>query len=185
MPLFDTGDEMTTHPGLKILGGAAVLAGCLRFAEELSIAGQIPAVPADLKLPLYWTIDVLILAGLIGFAWAWRGRWGLAGWIGWGLAVVGVVMLRLPGETLAGVNRYQLAAGLLTLGLAVIGVAIIAKRFTQPWIGAVWLSTFLIGIASLFLPEHAGWLTQAAAASFSIGMIGAGAEILSPDSADA
>ena len=50
-------------------------------------------------------------------------------------------MLRLPGETLAGVNRYQLAAGLLTLGLGMIGVAILMKRFTPPWIGAVWLST--------------------------------------------
>ena len=69
---------MTTHPGLKALGGAAVLAGGLRFAEELSIAGRIAAVPAHLKLPLYWMIDVLILAGLIGFAWAWRRRWGAA-----------------------------------------------------------------------------------------------------------
>lgn len=175
---------MTTQPGLKILGGAAMLAGLLRFAEELSNAGQIPAVPVRLQLPLYWTIDLLILAGLIGFASAWRRRWGLVGWIGWGLAVVGVVMLRLPGDTLAGVNRYQLAAGLLTLGLGVIGGVIIAKRFTQPWIGAIWLSTFLIGIASLVLPAHAGWLTHAAAAAFSIGMIGAGAEIISPDSAD-
>lgn len=175
---------MTMPPGLKVLGAAAVLAGVLRFAEELSIAGQIPAVPAELKLPLYWVIDVLILLGLIGFAWAWRRRWGVMGWLGWGMAAAGVVMLRLPGDTLAGVNRYQLAAGLLTLGLAIVGVAIIAIRFTQPWIGAVFLSTFLIGIASLFLPEHAGWLTQAAAATFSIGMIGAGAEILSPDSAE-
>lgn len=175
---------MTTPSGLKVLGAAAVLAGVLRFAEELSISGQIPAVPTDLKVPLYWVIDVFILLCLIRFAWAWRTRWGIVGWIGWGMAVVGVVMLRLPGETLAGVNRYQLAAGLLTLGLAVVGCAIIARRFTQPWIGAVFLSTFLIGIASLFLPEHAGWLTQAAAAAFSIGMIGAGAEILSPDSAE-
>jgi hypothetical protein len=165
---------------IKLAGGAGVCAGLMRLAEEYLTTGAAPLIDSSLTPPLYPLIDALILVALIGVVLATHKRIGFLGLLGFAIAAFGVVVLRLPQETIIGLNRYVLGAGLVSGGAGVMGAMMIAARALPWWIGAFWIASFGCAVLVIFDLPISDLLRRCAVTSFSLGLLSAGFALLAP-----
>jgi hypothetical protein len=138
----------------------------LRAAGLASAAGAflrlVAAVPAILPDPqaregLYLSVDLLLLFALFGlFAQETRLRRGL-GIIGFVASVVGFVLIR-TGSRLGVLGDYQTAALLLSVGLAIMGAAMLGAGGWLRAAGLAWIAALATGVVGAALHAPLGFL---------------------------
>lgn len=131
---------------IRLGGLAAILAGILR-----SIASFVPADPSHVKDELlYLSIDVFLLLGLIGLYASLYEKVGLSGFVGFVLAVIGIITIRSQ-QAMPGIQLYPLGALTFLAGLNLLVIrAFIVKRFPGWVTGVLLLSTLLGFLAFAF-----------------------------------
>ena len=159
---------MRTEAFLKLGGVAAIAGGALRLSETL-----LKAATTGHALQLsYFTIDVLLLLGLVGW-YSWRAeKLGIAGLIGFVSGVVGILAIR--SANLFGTQGYMLGATLLLVGLAVMNTPALIRREGPICPPLLWLIALICGLGSLAYPP----LAFVAGTVFGIGYIFAGISLL-------
>lgn len=127
-------------------GGAAVLAGFLRV-----IASFTPTTMGEALHVFYFTIDVLLLLGILGWYGFQRratGRWGLGGFV---LALIGSLLLITHDVVQTGVNLYPIAALCFALGSSVLASGAWAAQTFPRWASAFVITSTVVGILGVVL----------------------------------
>ena len=157
---------------LTILGGiAAMLAGVLR-----GIAACLPGTVAQQILqPLYLCTDFFILLAIIVLYGHEHDRVGKTGFVGFLLAVAGILVIR-SARAFAGVDLYPAGALIFSLGLIVLGLRLQRVGALPYWIVSLWILAFLIGIAASVIPNFT-LLPATAGLLFAIGFYAAGRQL--------
>ena len=158
---------------IRILGIAAIAGGIVRIADSF-VTGVLP--PGTLEV-LYFLTDVLLLLGTAGIYWSRRTKTGIAGTIGFGVFVIGILLVRASAFGVLGANGYQLAAAIALLGLVILSVETLLRRAGAYLSAAFWLVSLTLGAAAAagIMP---GVLTALAGVAFGLGFIAAGAGVL-------
>jgi hypothetical protein len=149
-------------------GLAAVLAGLLR-----GIASFTPAAVGVALQVFYFTIDVLLLLGIIGvyaFQKKETGRWGSFGFL---LALIGAVLLIGHDVVNAVALLYPVAAFLFAVGISVLAIRSWAANTLPHWASALLIASTVIGILG-FVVKGFDILFVISGVIFGIGFIGAG-----------
>ena len=138
---------MTRDSLLVRLGGLAALAGAALRAATAFPRVHIPALGPQ---ALYFTIDLLLTAGLVAiFCGVGRMRTWLGALGGLG-ALAGLLLIR-TGDRLGGADGYQRGAAVLALGLALAGLAMLGGKGLTRFAGVAWLASFAVGAAGAML----------------------------------
>jgi hypothetical protein len=101
-------------------GLAAVLAGVLRAAVSFSPSSD-PAIALEL---LYLLIDVLILFGILGVYGFLGEQSGVAGFLGFLLAVIGTAIITGSDGEIGEVDMYAAGSAVLAIGLGFLAVGL-------------------------------------------------------------
>jgi len=153
----------------RAAGLCAVVGGALRIADSFTAGLLSPQALAA----LYFITDVLLLAGIAGL-WAWHRVTLLAGALGLGVAMLGLLIVR---ASAFGLGSYQLGATVTLLGLTIYAVDALARRSTPPWAPLAWLIALALGVLGTagFAPAA---MTAAAGVAFGLGFVAAGLDML-------
>jgi len=150
-------------------GLAAVLAGILR-----GIASFTPTTASITLQVLYFTIDILLLLGIVGvyeFQKQETGWWGFFGFL---LALIGASLLIWHD---IGVNAvallYPVAAFLFAVGISVMALRSWAANTLPHWASALLITSTLLGILGYGIKGF-DVLFVVSGVIFGIGFIGAG-----------
>jgi hypothetical protein len=155
-----------------------------RLAGLSSIAGAVlrviaaaPSLPltAQAAESLYLAIYALLLIGLLGIfsdADRLRRAIGAAGFV---VAIAGLLLIR-TGPRVGSLGEFQAAAAVLALGLAVVGAAALRERGLLRWMGAMWVASFVAGLAGAVMHVAAAFLV--AVLLFCAGFVIAGVRLL-------
>jgi hypothetical protein len=150
-------------------GLAAVLAGILR-----GIASLTPTAASVTLQVLYFTIDVLLLLGIVGvyeFQKQETGRWGFFGFL---LALIGASMLIGHDVVVNAVALlYPVAAFLFAVGISVLTIRSWAANTLPHWASALLITSTLLGILGYGIKGF-DVLFVVSGVIFGIGFIGAG-----------
>jgi hypothetical protein len=121
---------------------AALIGAVLRAVTTL------PHLPLDEmgRETLYLGIDVLLIIGLAGLFVGEPRLRGTAGTLGFILAIVGFLLIR-TGARVGVLGSYQVAAALVAIGLALMGVAMLRGGGWPRWAGLAWIAAFVVGLA--------------------------------------
>jgi hypothetical protein len=155
----------------RLSGVSAILAGLLRIISSFFTLNP-PATEA-----VYLATDLLILAGLGGIYLSRAPQLGWLGLFGFVIAFTGAAIIVGPDGLLFGVDEYQLGAGLLTFGLALLAAASLVNGSYPVWVPLLWLGTFVAGLAASFLP-NASTAFVIAGVLFGASFVAAGYELL-------
>ena len=150
-------------------GLAAVLAGILR-----GIASLTPTAASVTLQVLYFTIDVLLLLGIVGvyeFQKQETGRWGFFGFL---LALIGASLLIGHDVVVNAVALlYPVAAILFAVGISVLAIRSWAANTLPHWASALLITSTLLGILGYGIKGF-DILFVVSGVIFGIGFIGAG-----------
>jgi hypothetical protein len=156
-------------PNLIRWGGlAAVLAGVLRV-----ITSFMPTIASVALQIVYFTIDALLLVGIIGlygFQKQETGRWGFFGFM---LALLGTGLLLGHDVVSAGALLYPLAAVLFAVGISILAMCSWAANTLPRWASAFLVISTLLGILGYGI-KGLGVLFVISGVTFGIGLIGVG-----------
>ncbi len=153
---------------LRLSGLAAIAGGALRAGEPLL---KTALASGTLSL-VYFSIDVFLLIGLMGW-YAWRAeKLGITGLVGFASGIVGVLIIR--STNLFGAQGYVIGATHLLLGLVVMNARALIRRDGPICPPLLWLIAFLCGLASLSYAP----LALIAGTVFGVGYIFAGVSLL-------
>ncbi len=155
----------------RISGAAAIAGGLLRVASTFTAS----ALDASTLQLSYFVTDVMLLFGLLGIYLRNRDalRWG--GSIGFALGMVGILTIR--SAALLGSKGYEIGAGALLVGLAILGFAALAYRTSARVPAVLWLTSLVLGTVGAVAPGFA-WSTALAGIAFGLGFALAGWELL-------
>ena len=134
--------------------GLASAAGAL-----LRLAAAVPAVLPDpqAREGLYLSVDLLLLFALFGlFAHEPRLRRG-PGVLGFVVAVAGFVLIR-TGARVGVLGDYQAAALVLSVGLSIMGAALLGAGGWVRAAGLAWIAALVMGLAGAALHAPLGFL---------------------------
>src|SRR5262249_52336470 len=101
---------------------------------------------------------------------------GVLGFVGFAIAFPAAASLVGPDGTLYGVNLYQLGGGLLTLGLAMLGIAQLRAAIGRRLSSIAWIVAFLGALATT-LPGLQGPAFIVTGVAFGFAFIAAGIEL--------
>jgi hypothetical protein len=150
-------------------GLAAVLAGILRL-----IASFTPTTASITLQVLYFTIDVLLLLGIVSvyeFQKQETGRWGFFGFL---LALIGASLLIGHDVVVNAVALlYPVAAFLFAVGISVLAIRSWAANTLPHWASALLITSTLLGILGYGIKGF-DVLFVVSGVIFGIGFIGAG-----------
>src|SRR5215207_1265629 len=135
-------------------GLAAVLAGALRAAVSFWPSSD-PDVAVELLYPL---IDILILFGILGVYGFLGEQSGVAGFLGFLLAVIGTAIITGPDGEIGGVDMYAAGSAMLALGLV------------------LWVLTVVLGLVGGAV-ESLDSLFVVSGVAFGVSFIGAGVRV--------
>ena len=154
---------------LRLLGVAAILGGLLRIGSAF-----IPWAPNVAWLEaFYLVIDVLLLFGLMGFYFAHRARLGAFGFVAFVIAESGIAAIVGPDATAFGIDTYATGVLVITIGLTLLSLAILATRGAPWWVAACWLGSAIVGVGGSALGQaELGFF--AGGILFGLGFIAAG-----------
>ena len=165
----------------RLAGVAAVAGGLIDLIGPLVY----PHLSDPLRLSTYVLIDVLLLFGLLGvqsFAGKAMGALGLVGFV---VAVTGVLLVRTSAAGIFGASSYMIASSIWSIGMVVIGVALLLNKGPFRMAAALWIATLVIGLAGLALKDQ-GPVHRLAAWCFALGFVAAGVILIkTPSRADA
>jgi hypothetical protein len=122
-------------------GLATVLAGALRAAASFWPSSE-PDVALEL---LYLLIDIRILFGILGVYALLGERAGVAGFLGFLLAVIGTVSITGPDGELGGVDMWTADSALLAIGLVLLAVGSWKAVRLPRWVPVFWVLTAVLG----------------------------------------
>jgi len=170
---------MTDRTLLRLAALAAVIGGGLRIS-----AGLVPAMmDAPSRELLYFTVDALLIAGLMGLYLDRSRELGWSGILGFAIAVLGLLIVRSAQMRVFGIGGYAVGAPVALIGTTLLGVSL-ALRGTQRWAAGLWLASLAIGHAASFGAGES-WIPLAAGILFGAGFVAAGFALLSPGRAAA
>jgi hypothetical protein len=150
------------------LAGVAALAGA---ALRLNAAFPTVAIPRLSGEALWFTIDLLLMLGLIGLFTGlakFRSWLGTVGFVG---AVAGFALIRTGARLPLPGDGYQTASAVLAAALALAGLGLVLGGGAGRWIGAGWIAALVVGLAGTLLHWPTGLTAGSAllSASFALG----------------
>lgn len=154
---------------LRMLGAAAVIGGLLRIASTF-----IPWAPNVVWLEVfYFVIDELLLLGLMGFFIAHRARLGFLGFIAAAIAGSGIALIVGPDAVMFGIDFYQSGVLIITAGLTLLSLVILATGAAPWWVALCWLGSAVTGVGGAAAGQaEIGFL--AGGILFGLGFVAAG-----------
>lgn len=134
---------------LRLSALAAILAGILR-----AIASFVPAGRSSINVELlYFSIDLFLLLGLIGFYAAQYEKVGAAGFIGFLLAVIGIITIRSQ-YAMPGIQLYPLGALTFLAGLNLLAIYSALRNQLPKWVSVVLLLSTVSGFAAFAIQNN-------------------------------
>ena len=153
---------------LRLAGVAALVGAALRLGTAIPSL----AIHGLSGERLYFTIDLLLSLALVGlFAGVARFR-GWLGGFGFVGALAGFELIR-TGARLGGAEAYTRSAAILSLSLAVAGLALVQGKGLVRYAGAAWLASFVIGLAGTVLHRTEGFFIASLLFCLGFGLGGA------------
>ena len=165
-----------TRPFTIAAGAAATMGGTLRIVAIFTT----DAFTAQTLSYLYYTIDVFLMLGLIGWYVSRADKLGSAGLAGFIVAAAAILMIR--SANLFGEQNYLIGSAMLATGLVIMNAPTLLRRDGRVLVPALWLVSLASGVVSFaFKPvaPHFGALAGLTAiVLFGSGFVMAGAELL-------
>jgi hypothetical protein len=153
----------------RLAGFAAVLGGLIDLVGPLAY----PHLAEPLRLSTYVLIDVLLLFGMIGVQSVAGRTIGWLGLVGFVVAVSGVLLVRSSAAGIWGAASYTVASAIWSIGMVLVGAALLSKRAPFRVAASLWIAAFVIGLAGLALKDQ-GLAHRLAAWCFALGFVAAG-----------
>jgi hypothetical protein len=153
----------------RLAGLAAVLGGLIDLVGPLLY----PHMAQPLRLSTYVAIDALLLFGMLGVQSVAGWIMGWPGLVGFVIAVSGVLLVRTSAAGIWGAASYTVASAVWSIGMVVIGAALLSKRAPFRMAAGLWIAAFAIGLAGLALKDQ-GLAHRLAAWCFALGFVAAG-----------
>lgn len=157
---------------IQLSAGAGVTGGALRVAS--SFLGETSGSPGPELL--YLVIDLGLLFAIPGVYLSRHSELGVAGLIGFVLALCGAASIVGPDGALLGIDMYRLGGGALMLGLAVLAVAQLRLGPSRICSSIGWLMAVLLLIGAVATP--AGWLFTLMGVLFGLAFVVSGLELV-------
>jgi hypothetical protein len=170
---------MRTLTLLRCASIAAIIAGVLRIAS--SFLGNLTGDGVEL---LYLVIDLGFLFGLTGIYLSAHERVGILGFVGFAIAFPAAAAIVGPDGPLYGLNMYQVGGGLLTLGLAILGVAQLRADIGRRTSSIAWIVAFVGAIATR-IPSLSAAAFVVTGVAFGFAFAAAGVELWRASAASA
>lgn len=124
----------------RVLGVVAILGGAARVASAL-----IPYSEQVWQAWLYLITDALLLFGLMGIYFAYRGQVGWFGLFSFAVAELGIASIVGPDTIVNGIATYMIGVAVITTGLTMFATQLLLRR--TPWLApAMWLASSAAGI---------------------------------------
>jgi hypothetical protein len=155
-------------------GLAAVLAGVLRAAASFWTSAE-RSVALEL---LYLLVDILILFGILGVFAFLVERFGVAGFLGFLLGVVGTAIIAGPDGELGGVDMYAAGSAVLAVGLVLLAVGSWNAAMLPHWVPVLWVLTAVLGSVGVAV-DGLDTLFVVSGVTFGLSFIGAGVRVWS------
>ncbi len=163
-------DDRTLY---RLAGAAAVLGGATRIATSFVPWDGSAAIEA-----VALTIDVLLLFGLMGIYLAHRAALGWPGFGAFVLAELGIASIVGPDSVAFGIDTYLAGVHAISIGLALLGVAMVVKR-VETLAAVCWIASLVAGVAGGFVGQAtAGFLIGGIL--FGLGFVAAGLGLVLP-----
>jgi hypothetical protein len=161
--------DTTTH---RLLAAGAIAGGLLRVANAFT-TGVLSAQALQFS---YALTDLLMLVGLAGILLTWRGELERLGYIGVGIAAIGLTVIRGTGFTSIAMQGYMIGAAIAVIGVAVLGADMLWRRIGNALAPIFWIASFGLAVAGAF----GGWaaLQALAGIAFGAGFVFAGIDVL-------
>jgi hypothetical protein len=158
---------------IRCSAAAAIFAGALRIGSSF-LAARLGTTAAEL---LYLVIDTGFVLAIPGAYLSRHGRLGIAGFVGFLLALCGAASIVGPDGELAGIQMYRLGGGILVLGLGILGGAQLRLGAERLGSSIGWLAALVATIAAA--ATQAPWLVTLVGVLFGLAFIASGRELLS------
>ena len=153
----------------RLAGLAAVLGGLIDLVGPLLY----PHLTQPVRLSTYVLIDALLLLGMLGVQSVAGRIMGWPGLVGFVIAVSGVLLVRSSAAGIWGAASYTVASAVWSIGMVVVGAALLARKGPFRVAAALWIAAFVIGLAGLALKDQ-GLAHRLAGWCFALGFIVAG-----------
>jgi hypothetical protein len=157
---------------LKLSGVAAIAGGALRIANAFT---QSTFDEHTLQL-LYFATDFFFVLGLMGIYARHNARIGIAGLIGFAVAILGFLVIRSSTLSFFGMGGYKFGATVVLVGLTMMSVCMLLSKSGSRWPALLWLLSLACGVAGSV--SGMGVAQIAAGIAFGAGFIVAGIELL-------
>jgi len=132
-----------------------------------------PDVAVELLYPL---IDILILFGILGVYGFLGEQSGVAGFLGFLLAVIGTAIITGPDGEIGGVDMYAAGSAMLALGLVLLAVGSWKAARLPHWVSVLWVLTAVLGLVGGAV-ESLDSLFVVSRVAFGVSFIGAGIRV--------
>jgi hypothetical protein len=165
--------EMQATTLIRFSAAAAIVAGVLRVGSSF-LGARLGTTAAEL---LYLVIDIGFVLAIPGAYLSRHAQLGIAGFVGFLLALCGAASIVGPDGELAGVQMYLLGGGVLVLGLGTLGAAQLRLGALRLGSSIGWLAALVAMIAAA--ASQAPWLLTLAGVLFGLAFIASGRELLS------
>jgi hypothetical protein len=161
--------DATSH---RLLAAGAIAGGLLRVINAFTMG----VLSAQMLQISYAMTDLLMLIGLAGILLTWRGELQRLGYIGAGIAALGLVIIRGTGFTSIAMQGTMIGAGVAVIGVAILGADMLWRRIGS-WLAPVfWILSFVLAIWGALGGQMA--LQTLAGILFGAGFVFAGIDVL-------
>jgi hypothetical protein len=158
---------------IRFSAAAAIVAGALRVGSSF-LGPRLGTTAAEL---LYLVIDIGFVLAIPGAYLSRHAQLGVAGFVGFLLALCGAASIVGPDGELAGVQMYLVGGGVLVLGLGTLGAAQLRLGAQRLGSSIGWIAALVGTIAAA--ASQAPWLFTLAGVLFGLAFIASGHELLS------
>lgn len=152
--------------------------GCIA-GGALRILDAFPVVTGSARMQgiVYPLTDLLLLLGLCGLYLPLRKTLGLAGALGFGAAVVGLLIVRSAAFNGLGANSYLIGATVTLIGVVTLSVILLVRGVFPKLAPGLWIGSFVVGLLGLLFSRPNLGMTLAGIV-FGLGFVVAGVNLL-------
>jgi len=158
---------------IRLSAAAAIVAGTLRIGSAF-LGARLGTTAAEL---LYLVIDTGFVLAILGAYLSRHVQLGIAGFVGFLLALCAAASIVGPDGELAGVQMYRVGGGVLVLGLGILGAAQLRLGAQRLGSSIGWLAALVATIAAA--ASEAPWIFTLVGVLFGLAFIASGRELLS------